>query len=632
MCGICGFVSLNGEKLEEKLLIHMNASLHHRGPDDGDIYFYRGDELTVGLGHRRLSIIDLSPAGRQPMKNENGKIRLVVNGEIYNFKELRTELEKKGHRFSSHSDSEVIIHQYEEMGTSCVATLRGMFSFALWDEKEELLLLARDPVGIKPLIYFWDGTRMVFASELKSILQDRSIPRIIDKEALDLFLTLNYIPAPFTIITGCRKLNPGHLLILHRGQIREMRYWHPERKVKSTATDEEGIKEELRQLLSQAVREQMVADVPLGAFLSGGIDSSIVCALMAINSARPIKTFTVGYSDMPLFDETAYARAVSNRFQTDHHEIILTSRDMLDVVPEVLSSLDEPFGDSSVIPTYVVSRETRKEVKVALSGDGGDELFAGYRMYRAEEWYRTYGIIPRILRRRVIEPLVNFLPSSRESILGDYLRRVKKFTYGYALYRWQRFLRLNEIFPPSLRKEILLHPYPVPSAESIFRPLLEPEAEDYLNQLLLADFLISLPGDMLWKVDKMSMANSLEVRVPLLDHRFCEYAFSLPGHLKLCRGKAKYIFIEAFKNLLPQELHAKNKWGFEVPISKWLKTSMKNLIEDYLSPARISRQDIFKAEAVDSLVHQFLVGGEERGWQIWSLIVFQVWYEKFIGS
>lgn len=632
MCGICGFVNLKGENPEGNLLEKMTVSLTHRGPDDEDTYLYRRGELTAGLGHRRLSIIDLSAAGRQPMKNEDGTVHLVVNGEIYNFQELREELISKGHRFRSQSDSEVILHLYEESGPSCITSLRGMFSFALWDEREEMLFLARDPVGVKPLVYFWDGRKLVFASELASVLQDRTIERIIDEDALELYLTLNYIPAPHCIIKGCRKLRPGHYLTLHRGHLVETRYWHPKRQEKEEKRSEKEIGEELRRLLSQVVQEQMVADVPVGAFLSGGIDSSIVCALMAVNSSRPIRTFTIGYSDMPLFDETTYARSVAERFKTEHHEIILTSRDMLAVVPQVLDSLDEPFGDSSAIPTFVVSRETRKEVKVALSGDGGDELFAGYRIYRAEEWYRRYRLIPVFLRRGLIEPLVNLLPSSRDNLTGDYIRRIQKFIRGQGAFLWQRFLRLNEIFSPSTLSELLIKKEGGNAAEPLFRPLLDPEGEDLINQILLADLLVSLPGDMLWKVDKMSMANSLEVRVPLLDHRFCEYVFSLPGNLKLHRGRSKYIFLEAFKELLPKDVLHKPKWGFEVPVSKWLRTSMKYLIDEYLAPQKLNRQGIFRPHQVESLVREFLFGKEDRSWQIWNLIVFQVWHEKFFSS
>lgn len=634
MCGICGFVIPGRNERAEELLTLMRGSLKHRGPDDEGSYLYFGNDVQVGLGHRRLSIIDLSPTGRQPMKNEDGSLHLVVNGEIYNFRELRKNLEEKGHRFYSRSDSEVILHLYEEMGTQCVSCLRGMFAFALWDERNEILFCARDPVGIKPFLYYWNAHRFLFASELHTLLLDSEVRRLIDFQALHIYLTLNYIPAPYTIIENCRKLSPGHYLILHRGQFEEKRYWHPEEKGQDQKLTEPEIKENLRKCLSHAVEEQMIADVPLGGFLSGGIDSSIVCALMASLSSRPIKTFTIGYSDMPLFDETKYARALAHKYKTEHHEIILTSKDMLEVVPTVLDYLDEPFGDSSVIPTFVVSHETRKEVKVALSGDGGDELFAGYRMYLGERWYRRYRHLPTFIRLTLLKPIFDKLPASRDNLTGDLIRRLQKFLRGQGETLWARFMSWNEIFPTHLREELLMKNKTtlLNPAASLFQPLLEPEKEDYLNQLLLADFLISLPGDMLWKVDKMSMANSLEIRVPILDHEFCAYAFSLPSAVKLKGNRRKYIFIEAFADLLPREILTKPKWGFEVPISKWLKTSMKYLLDEYLRREKINRQGIFDGSVIEKLVQDFLYRNAEAGWHLWNLIVFQAWYERAFGK
>jgi len=632
MCGLCGILTIDGRNPNKPLINQMNEAQRHRGPDGEGIYTYHDGPIALSLAHRRLSIIDLSPAGLQPMSNEDGKIHLVVNGEIYNFIELRRHLERMGHHFSSQSDAEVIVHLYEEEGPDLVRHLNGMFALALWDERDRTLILARDRVGIKPLVYYWDGSRFQFSSELGSLLQDPTIPRVIDEEALELYLALNYIPAPYTILRNCRKLEPAHMLIIKDGHLNTYRYWDPV-KGQEAPREEEEIRERIRNLLSAAISQQMIAHVPLGAFLSGGIDSSIVCALMAQQASHPIKTFTVGYTDLPLFDERAHARLVAERYHTDHHEISLTSRDMIAVVPNVLDHLDEPFADSSAIPLFAISRETRSLVKVALSGDGGDELFAGYRYYRGEGWYQRYQRLHPFIRQRFLEPLVMRLPDSRVSRLGDYSRRAKKFLRGQGEELWSRFLGWNEIFTASERAALLgtKRPSSPPPTEAIFRPLLERAGLDPINRLLYADFSVSLPGDMLWKVDRMSMAHALEIRVPLLDHLLCEFLFSLPGHLKLKGNQAKYIFISTFSDLLPLEIQNKPKWGFEIPISQWLKTSMRYLIDHYLSPAKINHQGVFHPEAVEKMVTDFFSRRTDRAWQIWNLIVFQAWYERYLG-
>ena len=401
MCGICGKISLDGKPVEEDLLEAMCRSFSYRGPDDQGIYTANsktddGRSLSVGLGHRRLAIIDLSQAGHQPMSNEDGTIWITYNGEVYNFQELRSELKHKGHTFKSDTDTEVILHLYEEKGIHAVDYMNGMFAFAIWDENASRLWVCRDRIGIKPLVYYWDEKHFAFASEIKALLNDAAIAKELDHEALYLYLAFNYVPAPYTMFKGIKKLEPGHYLILEQGELKEKKYWDVAQPAISSSlptefADQEKIfKKRLYECLNDAVCKQLIADVPLGAFLSGGIDSSIIVALMALNSNRPVKTFSIGFSDAKLFDETRYSREVAERYNTDHHEFILTYQDMLDVLPDVLSTFDEPFADSSAIPTYIVSRETRKHVTVALSGDGGDELFAGYRSYLGEYWYRKY--------------------------------------------------------------------------------------------------------------------------------------------------------------------------------------------------------------------------------------------------
>jgi len=389
MCGICGKLTTDGRLVEENLIFKMTSILAHRGPDDDGVYLNHLPDVSIGLGHRRLSIIDLSEAGHQPMPNEDNTVWMVFNGEIYNFQPLRAELIKKGHHFSSQTDCEVVIHLYEEEGIEGVKRLAGMFAFAIWDEKSRVLFLCRDRLGIKPLVYYWNGRFLIFASEIKGILQDPDIPREIDWDALGLYLTFNSITAPYTIFKGVKKLRPGHILIFSNGEIEEKEYWNIDRDAQIKTGGEEDfttLKNRLFEVMEDAVRMRMIADVPLGAFLSGGIDSSIIVGLMARNSGKPVKTYSIGYKDMPMFDETAYAREVAALNNTDHHEIKLGSQDVIDAIPQVLDSFDEPFADSSAVPMFVVSRETGNDVKVALSGDGGDELFAGYRMYAGEEF------------------------------------------------------------------------------------------------------------------------------------------------------------------------------------------------------------------------------------------------------
>ena len=409
MCGICGKICFDGKPIEEELIKEMCRSFSYRGPDDHGVYTTdpvadNGGQISLGLGHQRLSIIDLSPAGHQPMTNEDGTIWITYNGEVYNFKELRADLKRKGHIFKSATDTEVILHLYEEEGIEAIHRLNGMFAFALWDENRSRLWVCRDRIGIKPLVYYWDGKHFAFASEIKALLKDPAVTKELDHEALYLYLTFSYVPAPHTMFRGVRKLEPGHFIILEQGKLTIKKYWDVDKTIAQNRSslpfaEQEGIfKKRLYEYLNDAVCKRLIADVSLGAFLSGGIDSSTIVALMARNSSQPVKTFSIGFKDAELYDETDYAREVADYFKTDHHEFKLTYRDMLDVLPDVLATFDEPFADSSAIPTYIVSRKTRKYVTVALSGDGGDELFAGYRSYLGEYWYKRY-MFKKVIRK-----------------------------------------------------------------------------------------------------------------------------------------------------------------------------------------------------------------------------------------
>jgi len=624
----------------------MCRSFSYRGPDDEGIYISEGKGETgqnvgVGLGHKRLSIIDLSKAGHQPMSNENGTIWITYNGEIYNFKKLRAGLKNKGHTFKSDTDAEVILHLYEEEGMESVHQFNGMFAFALWDEQASRLWLCRDRIGIKPLVYYWDGTHFVFASEIKALLNDPDIPKELDYDALLLYLAFSYVPAPYTIFKGIRKLEPGHCLVLENGKIEIMKYWDVPQAIDEdifslSFLEQEGIyKKRLYEYMSESVRERMIADVSLGAFLSGGIDSSIIVALMAKHSKEPVKTFSIGFKDAKLYDETHYARDVARLYKTDHHEFKLTYKDMLDVLPDVFSTFDEPFSDSSAIPTYIVSRETRRYVTVALSGDGGDELFAGYRSYLGEYWYKSYMLIPTLLREGLIERLIQSLPDSRDTRVMEYIRRVKKFIKGTKGSFAERLLSRKEIFPRDIRDELLSMPknsgnsLQEDMALKLVKRSLACYDGDLVNKILYSDVKDSLPGDMLTKVDWMSMRNSLEVRVPFLDHRVVELAFGMQGSLKLHRGKTKYILKETFKHMLPSSLYHRPKAGFEVPISRWLKTDLRFLLDQYLAEKRIREQGIFEYGVIENLIQDLLTNRTDTSWMLWNLIVFEYWYENY---
>lgn len=644
MCGICGKLGFNDAAVDAALLEDMCAAFSYRGPDDFGTHIWKGfttegEPIQIGFGHRRLSIIDLSKAGHQPMCNEDGMIWIAYNGEIYNYQSIRSELIDKGHRFEGNSDTEVIVHLYEEDGLEAVKRLNGMFSFALWDTEKQLLWLCRDRVGIKPLVYFWDGKQFLFASEIKAILKDPSIPKKLDLQALNLYLAFSYIPAPRTIYEGIQKLPPGHSLTLQGGTLTVQSYWDTPENIDSELSlgrfvdQKETYCEKLYEVLSDAVQSRMIADVPLGAFLSGGIDSSVIVALMARQSDRPVKTFSIGFKDVPQYDETRYAREVAGLYRTDHHEFKLTFQDMINVLPEVLSTFDEPFSDSSAIPTYIVSRETRKHVTVALSGDGGDELFAGYRSYLGQHWYQKYMMIPALVRENIFERIIEKLPDSRENLAMEHVRRIKKFLKGTKGSFPERLLALKEVMPLDLRKKIQKHALQTEDAALVsICDRIRQYSGDPLNSILYSDFKDSLPGDMLNKVDWMSMKNSLEVRVPFLDHRVVELAFGMPGSMKLHRGKTKYILKETFRSLLPESLYHRPKAGFEVPISQWLRTDLKFLVDQYLSEERIRDQGLFEYDVIAGLVDSHRRMKTDTSWMLWNLIVFQYWYDLYFDA
>ena len=645
MCGICGKLNYGGVQVDEALLRRMCRSLSYRGPDDEGVFVNsksQNSKVQVGLGHTRLSVIDTSDAGHQPMCNEDETIWLVYNGEIYNFKEIRSELKGKGHRFRSNTDSEVIIHLYEEEGIDCLKRLNGMFALCIWDERSQKLWLCRDRLGIKPLVYYWDGETLLFSSEIKGVLCDSNVRKEIDWSALNLYLTFNYIPAPKTIFKNIQKLEAGHYLLAEGKTVVTRKYWdintditNPQNKPEKNSSQIGFYKERLYGLMENAVQKRMISDVQLGAFLSGGIDSSIIVGLMARNSERPVKTFSIGYKDMPLFDETRYSREVARFNKTEHYEFKLDYKDILDSFPAVLETLDEPFADSSAVPTYAVSQETKRHVTVALAGDGADELFAGYRMYQGEYLAKYYSILPDIMKEKIIEPFINFLPGSREKKHSEYIRRLKKFTNGMSGSLAERFYGWQEIFSPGTRQKLIKHHLQdgisFQAGQEIISQKLSELAGDNINRMLYVDVKNSLPGDMLTKVDLMSMRNSLEVRVPFLDHEVVELAFEMEGSVKLKGLKRKYILMETFKDILPPMLHNRPKWGFEMPIGAWLRRELKFLIDDFLSRDFVNKQGIFEYDIIDGLIKKHMSKKMDYSLQLWNLIVFQHWHKRYFS-
>ncbi|MFZ5516435.1 MAG: asparagine synthase (glutamine-hydrolyzing) [Candidatus Zhuqueibacterota bacterium] len=627
MCGICGIVnSAKDNQVDPGLLKRMTDAIIHRGPDEDGHYV----KNNVGLGMRRLSIIDLS-TGKQPIHNEDKNVWIVFNGEIYNHKEVRAELEKAGHRFVTQCDTEAIVHAYEEYGEKCVQKLNGMFAFAIWDERKNVLFLARDRVGIKPLYYFFDKNRLIFGSELKTILKAKDIPRRIDLQALDNFLTFEYIPAPLSIFQDIKKLPPGHTLTYRDNEIWIRNYWDLELRSNGKTYDE--YLTNLRDLLQDAVKIRLMSDVPLGAFLSGGIDSSIIVALMAQVMDQPVKTFSIGFEEST-YNELKYARLVADKFKTDHHEFIIKP-DAVDLADNLLKFLDEPFGDFSIFPTYLVSKMARDYVTVTLSGDGGDELFGGYDTYIADQLSKKYNQLPHALRNGLLTRLLGIIPPSSKK--KGLVNRAKRFVEGMRLpedlrhVRWMIFLQdyeKNYLYAQDMKSGIL-EKDPYKFIRRYFTNVAYSQ-KDEINQQMYVDVKTYLVDDILVKVDRMSMATSLEARVPFLDYRFVEFAGSVPGHYKLQGRKTKLILKQAMADLLPQEILTRGKEGFSIPIKNWLKNELKPMMMDTLSPEKIKREGFFDPTYVQQLKNEHLSGKENHSHRLWALMIFGRWYDLYM--
>ncbi len=620
-----------GQGTDTRLLDEMCATLAHRGPDDSGAVVREG----VGLAMRRLSIIDVE-GGHQPLSNEDESVWIVFNGEVYNHPELREELLAAGHRFRTRSDTETVVHAYEEFGEEFVSRLNAMFALAIWDSRRQHLLLARDRLGIKPLHYFDDGGRLLFASEIKALLRDPRVARRVDSAALRDYLALEYVPTPRSMIAGVRKLPPGHTLTWRRadGQIKLRQYWDPDlSKSESPGPPGEldGLAAELRQVLKRSVRRELLSDVPLGVFLSGGIDSSAVAAMMAELTPGNVKSFSIGFADAS-FDESTHARAVARHLGTDHNELQLEPAMLTDLVPEITSLLDEPLADASIIPTYLLSRFARRQVTVALGGDGGDELFAGYPTLQAHRLAGYYERLPGILKSHLVPAAVSRLPVNRDNLSFDF--RAKRFVLGAGRPlaerhgRWLGSFTAEEI-DSLLTREVKDDVARIDPPDIVGDHFGAQSAKHPLNQVLYLDMKLYLENDILVKLDRASMMASLEARVPLLNVEFVEFANRLPIDLKLNRLRSKFLFKHALRPLLPKSIIERPKKGFGIPVAKWFRGPLRELLQETLSEDRIRREGFFNPGAVRLLVEDHLTGRRDNRKQLWTLFVFERWLDAY---
>jgi len=632
MCGITGWANLNPRALApegaEDLLHSMCERMVHRGPDSEGLFISTG----VALGMRRLAIIDLV-TGEQPAFNEDRSITVVLNGEIYNYREVRSDLEKKGHSFRSASDTEVLPHLYEEYGDEMVTHLNGMFAFALWDEKRRRLLIARDRFGEKPLYWGVFDNTLLFASEPKVLLAHPSVKPSLNLQALRQYLSFDYIPAPLSIYEGINKLPAANRLTLEQGKVSVEPYWRLSYAKKEPVPSEDEAAEQLRDLLADSVRMRLVSDVPLGVLLSGGVDSSTIAALACRTSSEAVKTFSISFAEAS-FDESLYARAVAKFLGTDHHEERLSANLAANLVSEIGSWMDEPFSDPSLVPTYLLSRFTRKHVTVALGGDGGDELFAGYPMYAGHRWASVYDQIPFFIRRGLVEPLVRLLPVKTKNLSFDY--KAHRFVTGSTYDIVARHHVWFGSFTPDQQDLLLTKDVLEKTEGDIYRDarlmLEECEDNDVVTQMQSIDTRLYLAEDILTKVDRASMAVSLEVRAPFLDPRVSEFAASLPCNYKLRGHKTKYILKRAVKDLLPPFVTRRGKKGFGVPVAEWLKVKLRPLARDLLSPERVRRAGVFDPAYVTQLLDEHERGTANHRKLLWTLLMFELWHESFVEA
>ena len=622
MCGISGIFEFDQARVIDRRLVHgMNEALRHRGPDDEGIFVGEG----IGLGHRRLSIIDVA-GGHQPISNEDGTIWVLLNGEIYNYPELSRDLQSRGHKFATRSDTEAIVHLYEEYGDACFERLRGMFAIAIWDSKRHRLVLARDRVGKKPLYYLADQNRIIFASELKAILAVPGVSHSMDPLAVSDYFSLGYVPAPKTIYREMKKVLPAHYLVATAKGVEEVEYWRLSFGDVKTRSEQEW-SEIIREELCEATRIRLMSEVPLGAFLSGGVDSSSIVALMAKVMDRPVTTCSIGFP-VREFDESGYARQVATQFHTDHHEDIIEPN-ALDVINKLVWHYDEPFADSSAIPTYYVSQVARKYVTVALGGDGGDENFAGYRRYLFDyRENRVRGFVPASLRRNLFGPMGRYYPGLS---WAPRMFRAKATFQSLSRSPLEGYFNSVSIFRPDEKSRLFtgefqnsLHGYD--SLGVLQHYYDQVDTPDPLSRIQYVDIKTYLPDDILTKVDRASMAVSLELRAPILDHKLMEMVASIPSQLKLHGDTGKYIFKKALEPMLPANILYRAKQGFAVPLSRWFRKELKDMAYDAIMS---SDDGILDRNYLSKIWKQHQSGSFDRSAYLWSVLMFRKWQETF---
>jgi asparagine synthase (glutamine-hydrolysing) len=630
MCGIAGIVSREPRRDLGEICLAMRDTMVHRGPDDAGLYV--DDARTVGLASLRLAIIDLSPRGHQPMLSPDGRLAIVFNGEVYNYRELRTELLERGHRMQSQSDTEVVLHLYEENGPDCLKRLNGMFGLALWDNRERSLLLVRDRVGKKPLVYahLADGS-LAFASEFQGLLRHPAIARQPNVAALDYYLRYGYVPAPLSAFEGVAKLPPGYRLLWHAGRVEVEAYWRPPVPSPRALPDDQATGE-FMELFLDSVRRRMISDVPLGVFLSGGLDSASVVAAMASQADSSIKTFSIGFGD-DRYNEVPAARVIAERFGTEHHEFVVEPR-AAEVLPQLVRHYGEPYADSSALPTYYLSKLTRQHVTVALNGDGGDELLAGYDRYRAA---LAADGLERVLPipKRVYGLVAAALPASGD--LRTRMSRARRFMAGLADTRGARYSRWMSVFEPDLLAESLTPEFAAASAGSgaadyLAGPLDRRNGTALLDSLTRLDLTTYLPGDLLVKADIATMANSLEGRSPFLDYRLIEWASGLPAGLKLRGQSSKYLLRRAMRELLPASTLAGRKRGFGVPIAAWLRGELRPMLEEIVLSDRALARGYLEPQAIRRLVADHLSARADCAKQLWALLALELWHQTFVDG
>ncbi|HEY6045356.1 MAG TPA: asparagine synthase (glutamine-hydrolyzing), partial [Pyrinomonadaceae bacterium] len=623
MCGITGIVRADEAPVDRHLLEQMNEAIRHRGPDEDGFYLADG----VGLGIRRLAIIDLQ-SGQQPIHNRDRTKWLVFNGEIYNYRELREKLEKIGHQFYTNSDTEAVIAAYDQYGTDCPRHLRGMFAFAIWDEREKSLFLARDRVGKKPLLYAQTPNQLVFASEFSALVLHPDVSRDVDYEAIHHYLSFICVPAPLTAYRAIRKLEPAHWLLWQNGEIKTERYWQLDFSNKVSLSETEA-GERAIELLREAVRIRLMSEVPLGAFLSGGIDSSAVVALMAQESSDRVKTFSIGFEEQD-FSELHHARRVAEYVGADHHEFVVRP-DAMEVLPTLVEHYGEPFADSSAIPSYYVSRETRRYVTVALNGDGGDECFAGYERYAAMNLAQSYAALPGVLRDGVIGNAARALPAFQSR--ANPLSKAQRFVAAASLSPIERYLRWISAFDESAKLSLYSDSFRQETAKFSTAGIIAPwfakaNGSGIVDAALLTDTMTYLPNDLLVKMDIASMSVSLEARSPFLDHVLMEFAASLPEKLKLRRLTTKYLLKQVLKKLVPAENLTRRKMGFGVPIGYWFRGVMQPFLRETLLSDKALSRGLFQPEKVRRIVDDHVEQKADHSHRLWSLLMLELWFER----